>query len=157
MITNEKILSCILDFSQFNKPFIAGWPLPVCLNRNIVIGCTAGIALVVSFLAFSFLLPSKDYSASVDPSVSKGDFGTYTHVFIKNIGRLQVTNLKINYGNGKIESISVLAPGDRIMLSPPEGSDLTFVTVTADNGINISKPYAVPSSAPMIGNGGFGQ
>ncbi|MDE1829454.1 MAG: hypothetical protein KGI25_03935 [Thaumarchaeota archaeon] len=128
------------------------------MKKTILIaGSAVGVGIVAVFLVFVFLTPSQDYAVSVDPLVSKGDFGTYTHVFIKNTGRLPVTNLKVNYGNGKSDSIPVLEPGDRVMLSPPDGSDLNLVKVTADNGINVTKSYAVPTSAPMIGNGGFGQ
>lgn len=117
-------------------------------------GCAAAVVVSIMFVLLS---PSQDYALSVDPTVSTGDFGTYTHVFIKNIGRQPVTNVKVDYGNQKSDFVPVIEPGDRIMLSPPDGSDLTQVTVTADNGISITKPYASPTAAPLIGNGGFGQ
>jgi len=44
-----------------------------------------------------------------------------------------------------------------MMLSPPDGSDLSQVRVTANDGIDIVQPYRSPLNAPLIGNGGFGQ
>lgn len=117
---------------------------------------TAAIAIIIFVFLVQF--PTKDYALSVDPVISQGDFGTYTHVTIKNTGRQPVTNVTVDYGNHvKPDIIPVLNPGDRIMLSPPDGSDLSQVRVTADNGIDIVEPYRSPLSAPMIGNGGFGQ
>lgn len=117
-------------------------------------GGAVAIAIIFVFLA-SF--PTQDYALSVDPVISKGDFGTYTHVTIKNTGRQPVTNVKVDYGNQvKPDLIPAINPGDRIMLSPPDGSDLSQVKVTADNGIDIVEPYRSPANAPMIGNGGFG-
>jgi len=43
------------------------------------------------------------------------------------------------------------------LLSPPYGSDLGQVRVTADDGIDIAQSYRSPLNAPLIGNGGFGQ
>ncbi len=126
------------------------------MKKAVPISVGGGAAVAIA-LVFVFLVPTQDYALSVDPIVSKGDFGTYTHVSIKNIGKEPVTNLKVYYGNQKSDFIPVLEPGDRIMLSPPDGSNLDQVSVTADNGINITKQYTVPASAPMIGNGGFGQ
>lgn len=122
-----------------------------------VILLSAGGAAILAILVLVLLLPSQDHALAVDPIVSKGDFGTYTHVFIKNIGRLAVINVHVYYGNQKSDFIPVIEPGDRIMLSPPNGSDLTQVNVTADYGISIVKKYTIPTNAPMIGNGGFGQ
>ncbi len=129
------------------------------MNKVVIIS-VGGVAVAVSVLVFTFLIPypTQDYAVSVDPVLSKGPGGTYTHVTIKNTGRQPVTNLKVNYGGQtKPDLIPVINPGEKIMLSPPDGSDLTQVIVTADNGIDIVQPYRTPLSAPLIGNAGFGQ
>ena len=128
-----------------------------CLKKIIIAASGGGAAVAAVTIAFVLLVPTQDYMLSVDPMMSKGDFGTYTHVFIKNTGREPVTNVKVDYGNQKSDFVPVLDPGDRVMLSPPAGSDLEQVKVTADNGIDIVKQYTTPANAPMIGNGGFGQ
>lgn len=116
------------------------------------------IAVTVVVLLFLVSTPTQDYALSVDAVISKGDFGIYTHVIIKNIGRQPVTNVKVDYGNqAKPDLIPVINQGERIMLSPPDGSDLSQVKVTADGGIDIVEQYRSPVNAPMIGNGGFGQ
>jgi hypothetical protein len=127
------------------------------LKKLVLIPIGAGATVAVILVLF-LIMTTKDFALSVDPVISKGDFGVYTHVMIKNIGRQPVTNVKVDYGNqAKPDIIPVLDPGDRIILSPPDGSDMSQVRVTADKGIDIVKPYASPTSAPMIGNGGFGQ
>ncbi len=115
-------------------------------------------AVIVTVIYFSILTPTQDHALSVNPIISRGDFGTYTHVVVKNIGRQPVTNIKVDYGNqSRPDFIPVLNPGERVMLSPPDGSDLSQVRVTADGGIDIVEQYMNPTNAPMIGNGGFGQ
>ncbi len=127
------------------------------MKKIIIPASGVGAAVVAAVVAFVLLVPTQDHLLSVDATLSRGETGTYTHVFIKNIGREPVTNVKVDYGNQKSDSVPVLDPGNRIMLSPPDGSDLEEVKVTADDGINIVKQYTIPTSAPMIGNGGFGQ
>jgi hypothetical protein len=118
--------------------------------------CGGIVAIVLLFLFVS--TPTQDYALSVDAVISKGDFGTYPHVFVKNTGRQTVTNVRVDYGNqAKPDLIPVINPGDRIMLSPPDRSDMSQVRVTADRGIDIVQQYRSPTNAPLIGNGGFGQ
>ena len=115
-------------------------------------------AVSMSILVFFYLTPTQDYALSVDPVLTKGGGSTDTHVTIKNIGRQPVTNVRVDYGaQTKPDFIPVIAPGERMILSPPAGSDLSQVKVTADNGIDIVEPYRTPVSAPLIGNGGFSQ
>lgn len=64
---------------------------------------------------------------------------------------MPITNVKVDYGNQvKPDLIPIINLGDRIMLSPPDGSDLSQVRVTADNGIDIVEPYRSPANAPLI-------
>ena len=116
----------------------------------------AAIAVVV--LAFLVSSPTQDYALFVDPVLTKGGGSTDTHVTIKNTGKQPLTNVKVDYGGQtKPDLIPLLNPRERVILSPPAGSDLNQVRVTADDGINIIQPYRTPVSAPMIGNGGFSQ
>lgn len=83
--------------------------------------------------------------------------GTETHVTIKNTGIDALTNVKVDYGGtAKPDVIPILNPGDKVALSPPEGSDLTEIRVTTDQGINVTQPYKVPTSVPFVGNSGYG-
>lgn len=124
---------------------------------SITIG--GGLAAIGIFLIFTFLLsaPTQKYDISVSPIIVKDEMGIETHVMIKNTGINPLTNVKIDYGGtAKPDMIPLLNPGDKISLSPPQGSDLSMVKVTADQGINVTQPYREPASAPFIGNSGYG-
>lgn len=123
----------------------------------IVIG--GGLVAIGLFLVFNFLLntPTQKYDISVDPILVRDSMGSETHVTIKNTGMDPLTNVRVDYGgSSRPDVIPLLNPGEKIALSPPEGSDLTEVKVTADQGINITQPYRQPASAPFIGNSGYG-
>ncbi|HKU33116.1 MAG TPA: hypothetical protein VJR22_04660 [Candidatus Nitrosotalea sp.] len=124
---------------------------------SITIG--GGLAAIGIFLVFTFLLsaPTQKYDISVNPIIVKDEMGIETHVMIKNTGINPLTNVKIDYGGtAKPDMIPLLNPGDKISLSPPQGSDLSMVRVTADQGVNVTQPYREPASAPFIGNSGYG-
>lgn len=123
----------------------------------IVIG--GGLTAITVFLVFSFLLstPTQKYDISIDPIIVRDSMGTETHVSIKNTGMDALTNVKVDYGGtAKPDLIALLSPGEKISLSPPSGSDLTSVRVTTDQGIDVTKQYREPASAPFIGNSGYG-
>ena len=119
----------------------------------------ACLALISAFLAVNFLpiIPTEKYSMSVDPIMVRDEMGTETHVAIKNTGMNALTNIVVRYGGtAKSDIIPTLNPGEKISLSPPEGSELEQVIVTADQGINITKEYRTPTSATFVGNSGYG-
>ena len=120
-------------------------------------GCFAAVTI---FLVFSFLpiIPtSAKYSISVDPVIVKDEMGTETHVSIKNTGTDVLTNVIVRYGGtAKPDVIAILNPGDKISLSPPDGSSLDVVYVTSDQGINMTQEYRTPTSANFVGNSGYG-
>jgi len=119
----------------------------------------ACLALILAFLAVNFLpiIPTEKYSMSVDPIMVRDEMGTETHVAIKNTGMNALTNIVVRYGGtAKSDIIPTLNPGEKISLSPPEGSELEQVIVTADQGINITKEYRTPASATFVGNSGYG-
>jgi hypothetical protein len=119
-----------------------------------------GIGALLVFLVLTFLPvipPSQKYDIFVNPIMVRDSMGTETHVDIKNTGMDPLTNIKVDYGGtAKPDVIPILNPGQKITLSPPQGSDLTIVRVTADQGIAVSKPYNIPASAPFVGNSGYG-
>ena len=129
------------------------------MKKPIVIIIGVCIALISAFVVLSFLpiIPMEKYSMSVDPIIVKDEMGTETHVAIKNTGINALTNIVVRYGGtAKSDIISTLNPGEKISLSPPEGSELEEVRVTADQGINITKEYRTPTSVTFVGNSGYG-
>lgn len=126
----------------------------------LAISIGGGLAAIAIFLAFTFLPiipPSQKYDISVEPMLISDSMGTETHVIIKNTGMDALTNVKVDYGGtAKPDLIPILNPGDKVLLSPPEGSSLTVVRVTSDQGINVIQPYTVPTNVPFVGNSGFG-
>jgi hypothetical protein len=97
------------------------------------------------------------YDISVDPIIVKDSMGTETHVAIKNTGISALTNVTVHYGGtARPDLVPVLNPGDKVSLSPPDGSDLSEVRVTADQGIDITKSYRTPAGVPFVGNSGYG-
>ncbi len=119
-----------------------------------------GFAAVAIFLLVTFLpiIPtSEKYNISVDPIIVKDEMGTETHVAIKNTGTDVLTHVVVYYGgSAKSDIIPTLNPGEKISLSPPEGSELNEVRITTDQGINITKEYRTPASASFVGNSGYG-
>lgn len=125
---------------------------------SIVLG--GGFAAVAIFFLAIFLpiIPiSEKYSISVDPIIVKDEMGTETHVAIRNTGTDALTHVVVYYGgSAKSDIIPTLNPGEKISLSPPEGSELNVVRITTDQGINITKEYRTPASASFVGNSGYG-
>ncbi|MEO9294671.1 MAG: hypothetical protein ABI347_03630 [Nitrososphaera sp.] len=122
--------------------------------RVAVIATIAGGIVAVALIALfaSTTIPTKDYSLSVDAMKDEQSLFTNARVVLTNTGRLALTNVVIDYGNGT-ETIGTMAPGAKVIRSPHEGAPLDSVTVTADNGINIVQDYRRPIKLPgMIGS-----
>ena len=127
------------------------------LQKKILIGCgIAGIAVIVGTLIF-FAFPSpttyNEYSILVDPTKEQQSLFIIARVLIQNTSSEPLTNLAIDYGEGDKDFIGTLKPGQTIILSPPDGNPLQYVTVTADNDIYVFKAYREPVAMPgMMGS-----
>jgi hypothetical protein len=77
---------------------------------------------------------------------------TDSRIILTNAGTQPITHVIVDYGNKK-ETIQSINPGEKVSLSPPEGSNLNLVRIVADNGINISAGYRTPIKMPgMMGS-----
>ena len=123
----------------------------------------AAIAIILLMLMFSIFssVAAKDYAIDIDPIKDEQSIFSTARVTVINTGKQPLTNIVVNYGGDgggidskNIEKIDSLAPGAKIILSPPENSPLKSVTVTAaDHDISITKDYRTPIKIPgMMGS-----
>ena len=127
------------------------------LQKKILVGSgIVGITVIVIVLIF-FAFPSSttynEYSILVDPTKEQQSLFVIARVLIQNTSSESLTNLAIDYGEGDKDFIGTLKPGQTIILSPPDGNPLQYVTVTADNDIYVFKAYREPVAMPgMMGS-----
>lgn len=108
-------------------------------------------AVIITILLIS-ITPTKDYSIDVDAMKDEQSLFVNARITLTNTGREPLTNIVVYYGN-QSEVIKMINPGEKIYLSPPEGSRLDKVKVTANEGINVTKEYRRPIKLPgMIGS-----
>jgi hypothetical protein len=119
-----------------------------------VIAAAVGIVAVALIAMFASALPTKDYDLSVDALKDEQSLFTNVRVVVKNIGRLPLTDLLVDYGDGHKEPvIATLQPGETMNFYPPEGAQIDHVMVTAEPGIQIVQQYRSPIKLPgMIGS-----
>jgi hypothetical protein len=108
-------------------------------------------AAIITILIIS-ITPTKDYSIDVDAMKDEQSLFVNARITLTNTGRQPLTNVVVDYGN-RNEVIKLIKPGEKIYLSPPGGSSLDVVEVTASEGVNVTKEYRRPIKLPgMIGS-----
>ncbi|HJU78048.1 MAG TPA: hypothetical protein VJ599_00590 [Nitrososphaeraceae archaeon] len=115
--------------------------------------CIAGV-VSVTFVSYWIIqyYQRPDYSLEIDAMREDQSLFTNSRIIVSNVGKLPVTNIFVDYGI-KNETILNINPGEKISLSPPEGSNLNLVKIVADNGINITSGYRTPIKMPgMMGS-----
>ena len=109
------------------------------------------IVMAIMFYGIHLISPAK-YEIYLDPFKDPQDLFTTARVTLQNTGNLPLTNVIIDYG-GYADKIPILKPGQKLILSPPNGNKLEQVTVTTDEGIHMTKPYRLPIKMPgMMGS-----
>jgi hypothetical protein len=123
------------------------------MRTIFLVALAAGIIAVTLIVIVVSTIPTKDYDLSVDALKDEQSLFTNARVVIKNTGKLPLTNIVVDYGNEKEPLIPVLQPGETMSLSPPEGTLLDTVTVTAEPDIMKVQEYRAPIKLPgMIGS-----
>jgi hypothetical protein len=118
----------------------------------IMLAVTIIFAVTLVTILLISLIPTKDYSIDVDAMKDEQSLFVNARITLTNTGRHPLTNIVVYYGNSS-EAIKMINPGEKIYLSPPEGSRLDKVEVTANEGINVTKEYRRPIKLPgMIGS-----
>ncbi len=121
------------------------------LTTIMVAAVIALAATLITILIIS-IMPTRDYSIDVDAMKDEQSLFVNARIVLTNTGRQPLTDVVVYYGN-RNEVIKMINPGEKIYLSPPEGSRLDVVEVTANEGINMTKEYRKPIKLPgMIGS-----
>jgi hypothetical protein len=125
------------------------------MRRSILVVIIA-VVIVSSgalILVYGFHLLSADYNLEIDPLKDEQNLFSTARVTLSNTGKLPLTNVVINYGGQRTESVESISPGQKLLLSPPGNVPLDFVTVTSNEGLNMTKMYRTPIKLPgMMGS-----
>jgi hypothetical protein len=114
-----------------------------------VIIASSGVLIAV----YGFNIFSPDYNIEIDPLKDEQNLFRTARVALSNTGKLPVTNVVINYDGQMTESVELIPPGQKLLLSPPQNVPLDFVTVTTSEGLNLTKMYRTPIKLPgMMGS-----
>ena len=126
------------------------------LSKIYIIAGGGGAAAVAIIVFFTFLpggLGGQEYAIFVDPIIDKQSLFVMSRVMIQNTGTKPLTNVRANFGSADIQEFGTLQPGQKILVSPRAENTNTFVIVTADEGIYVSKAYREPIKMPgMMGS-----
>ena len=119
----------------------------------IILASVSGATLVIIAVLLSsvFAVATKDYTIDIVPIKDNQNLFNTARVTITNTGKLPLTNIIVNYGgtgDKAIEKLAYLSPGEKVLLSPPESSELQSVTVTADHGLSTTKAYRTAIKIP---------
>jgi len=117
------------------------------------VAAAVGVAILAMFLSLQ-QYSAEEYALDVDAFRDQADLIGFSRVILTNIGQSTLTNIVVDFGDHR-ETLPKLTPGQKIMVSPKDGTQPDHVTVTADNGIHITKQFRSAPKAPgMIGGMG---
>ncbi len=116
-------------------------------------GIAGGVAVAVAVLAL-IQFPSAEFALEVDAFKDQADVMGFIRVILTNTGRSTVTNIVVDFGSFN-ETLPKLPPGEKWIVSPSKAVDTSYVTVTADHDIKITKEFrSAPKVPGMIGGMG---
>ena len=122
------------------------------MKTNLIAIIIGGAIVAIAGVTLIVTQGTEQYAISVDPFKDPQDLFVTARVTIQNIGKAPLTNVIIDYG-GYTDKISLLKPGEKLIMSPPSESAFKEVTVTSDEGIKVIMPYRLPTKMPgMMGS-----
>ena len=122
------------------------------MKTNLIAIIIGGAIVAIAGVTLIVKQGTEQYAISVDPFKDPQDLFVTARVTIQNIGKAPLTNVIIDYG-GYTDKISLLKPGEKLIMSPPSESAFKEVTVTSDEGIKVIMPYRLPTKMPgMMGS-----
>lgn len=120
-------------------------------TETILIGL---ILIVAGFFLYNVVIsiPSRNYSLGIDAIKDPEALFVNSRVILKNTGLLPLNDINIIYDNNLKfkENISILIPGQTIILSPPAGTPLNDIHVNSKEGIDRDKEFRSPTKMPGL-------
>jgi hypothetical protein len=87
----------------------------------------------------------KPFSLDIDAIKDNTDIsGTFYRVKISNSGINPLTEIEVNLGNGDIQNMEILEPGQSFFFYPKPETNTTVVKVTTAEGIEKESSYRSP-------------
>lgn len=120
---------------------------------GVIVAIIGAMVVVFGLDLLKMSVSTQDYDIFVDPIIDKQNLFIMGRITVQNTGFQPLTNIRVNFGEGDILELGSLAPGEKIILSPPPDNGMEFVQITADNGIFVSKGYReLPKMVGMMGS-----
>lgn len=122
-------------------------------SKPLLIGIVTGIGVLAISLAIilPLLINVPDYRVEID-AVKVSDLVEISNVRITNTGKLPLTDITVNMGQGDIQSFAKLEPGKTVWVSP-RAQNLVSVTVTSAEGVLQVQDFREPASMVAFGPG----
>jgi len=120
--------------------------------KYLIVGAIVSISIITILITLSIskgIITTQEYEIEVDPFKDPQNLFITARVMIQNTGSKPLTNVLVNFGDGQVQSLGTLTPGQKVILSPPENNSLHIVSVSADNVVSVTKEYRIPPK--MVG------
>ena len=124
----------------------------MAVYKYLIVGAIVSISVITILITLSIskgIITTQEYEIEVDPFKDPQNLFITARVMIQNTGSKPLTNVLVNFGDGQVQSLGTLIPGQKVILSPPENNSLHIVSVSADNVVSVTKEYRIPPK--MVG------
>jgi hypothetical protein len=120
------------------------------MRSKTLVGIAGGVcAAIIITVVFSLFLNIPDYGVEID-AIKVQDLVAISNVRITNTGKLPLTELVVDMGEGDIQRIASLEPGKTVWVSP-KAQNLVSVTLTTKEGIVATRDFREPITMVEVG------